>query len=153
METPWRWMLGYGLIQKVARFLILDGGVSLNERNVDASMGQGFDFLHTIKLPSGHVATFQTNRWLDDEDSTFTINNTDYTPGSPTSEGSVNRTFSGDQTIIGFEPGRVTVGWLREPGFRQIATANDDTRVGIVSEFTLMVDHPLCVAGLGNGAY
>lgn len=153
MSQPWRYMMGYGLIQKAARFLILDGGIALNDRNEPASSGMGYDFLHAIKLPSGHVVTFQTNRWLDDEDSTFTINNTDYTPGSPTTEGSINRTFSADQTVIGFEPGAVTVGWLREPGFRQIQTANDDTRLGVVSEFTLMVDAPLCVGGLGNCAY
>ena len=40
--------------------------------------------------------------------------------------------------------------WYREPGFRQVATDGDYSRVACVSEFALKVDHPLCVAGIGN---
>lgn len=152
-DRPWRFMCGYGLVQSVARFLIADGGTPINDRNVDAASGGGYDFVNWIKMPSGHVVAFQTNRWLDDEADTFTINNTDYTPTSPTTEGTINKTFDGDQTMIGWEPGTVTVGWLREPGFRKVETSSDNSQIAIVSEFTLLVDAPLCVAGLGNAAY
>lgn len=152
LSMPWMWDCGYGMIQDIARFLIADGGTPINDRNVDASGGMGYDYLATIKLPSGHVCSFRTNRWLDESSSTYTINNADYTPGSPTTEGSINKTFSGDQTLIGREPGTVRIGWLREPGFVNVATGGDFTRVAAVAEFMLQVDHPLCVAGLGNGS-
>ena len=149
--TPWMFRCGYTMMAQIARFLISDGGTPVNDRQVPAAEGGGYDYLNWIKLPSGHIVGFRTNRWLDERSSTYSVNNTDYTPGSPTTEGSINKTFSGDQTLIGWEPGTVRIGWLREPAFINVATAGDYTRVAAVAEFALQVDHPLCVMGVGNG--
>lgn len=148
--APWTFHVGISAMQPVARFLIAEGGTPINDRNVDASAGMGYDFMTSLRLPSGHIVNFRVNRWLDERSSTFSVNNTDYTPGSPTAEGSINRTFSGDQTMIGWEPGRVRIGWYREPAFRKVETAGDFTRVAIVAEYMLQVDHPLCAIGAGN---
>lgn len=151
-SSRWMFHTGYTAMSQIARFLISDGGTPINDRTVGAQEGGGYDFVNWIKLPSGHVVGFRTNRWLSERSSTFTINNADYTPGTPSGgdEGTVSRTFSGDQTIIGWEPGTVRIGWLREPAFDHVATAGDYTRVAVVAEFMLQVDHPLCVIGAGN---
>lgn len=146
----WTFHCGLTAIAQVARFLIADGGVPINERSVDAASGTGYDFMASIRLASGHVVNFRVNRWLHEPTSTYTVNNTDYTPGSPTTEGSINKTFSGDQTIIGWEPGTVRIGWYREPGFRKVETDGDYSRVACVAEYMLQVDAPLCVIGAGN---
>jgi len=147
---PWIFHAGYTTMAQIARFLIADGGTPVNDRNVGAAEGGGYDFLNWIKLPSGHTVGFRTNRWLDERGNTYTVNNTDYTPGSPTTEGSINKTFNGDETIIGWEPGTVRIGWLREPGFVNVATAGDFSRMAAVAEFMIQIDHPLCVIGAGN---
>lgn len=150
--TPWMFRCGYTLMAQIARFLIADGGTPINDRNIGSSEGGGHDFLNWIKLPDGTVVGFRTNRWLDERSSTFAINNAaQSSPHTPTTEGSQSRTFSGDQTLIGWEPGTVRIGWLREPAFVNVATAGDFTRVAFVAEFSLLVDHPLCVVGAGNG--
>lgn len=149
---PWTFHVGIGMMLPVARFMISAGSLPINDRQADASSGTGYDYMSTLRLPSGHMVNFMTNRWLDERSSTFTVNNTDYTPGSPTTEGSINRTFSGDQTIFGYEPGRVRIGWYREPAFRKVETAGDYTRIALVAEWMLQVDHPLCVIGAGNCA-
>lgn len=151
-SKPWLFHAGYTTMAQIARFLVADGGTPINDRNVGAAEGGGYDFLNWIKLPSGHIIGFRTNRWLDDRTNTYSVNNTDYTPGTPSggNEGTVNKTYSGDQTIIGWEPGTVRIGWLREPGFVNVATDGDYTRVAAVAEFMLQVDHPLCVMGAGN---
>lgn len=149
-SAPWMFRCGYTAMAQIARFLISDGGTPINDRDVPASEGGGYDFLNWIKLPSGHIVGFRTNRWLDERSSTFSVNNIDYTPGSPTTEGSINKTFSGDQTLIGWEPGTVRIGWLREPAFQAVPTSGDYTRVAVTAEFMLQVDHPLCVGGAGN---
>jgi hypothetical protein len=147
---PWVFHTGYRAMQQIARFMIADGGVPVNERTESASSGMGFDYLTSIKLPSGHIVNFRTNRWLSERNQTFTVDNRDYTPGSPNTEGSINRVFAGDETIVGWEPGTVRVGWLREPAFINVATDGDFTRVAFVAEYMLQVDHPLCVMGAGN---
>lgn len=153
LEDPWAFQCGYTVMQRVSRFLIADGGVQLNERNRNADETMGSDYLNTFRLASGHYVTFRTNRWLNESDDTFSVNNTtypDYTPSSPTSEGTQNVTFQGDQTIIGYEPGCARVLFYREPGFKNVETDGDFSRMAVVSEFALQVDHPLSVAGLGN---
>ena len=45
---------------------------------------------------------------------------------------------------------RVTVQFYREPGFRQLPSDGDYSRIGALLEATLRVDHPLCVGGGGN---
>jgi hypothetical protein len=149
-SSPWIFYGGDYLMTRIARFLITDGGVSINDRNVNASEGGGYDYLHWIQLPNGIKVGFRTNRWLDESSSTWTVNNTDFTPSSPTFEGEESRTFSGDQTLIGYEPGMVSIGWLREPGFQKVETVGDYSRVAVVAEFALIVKHPLCVGGAGN---
>lgn len=151
-SMPWTFHVGINMMLPVARFMISAGSLPINDRQSDASSGMGYDYMTTLKLPTGNIVNFMTNRWLDERSSTFTVNNTDYTPGSPTTEGSQNRTFSGDQTIIGYEPGRARIGWYREPAFRKVETAGDYTRVALVAEWMLQVDHPLCVIGAGNCA-
>ena len=153
METSnWNFQCGYRVMQRVARFLIADGGLALADRNQPSEDTMGRDYLNAFKLASGDVVTFRTNRWLNETDDTFTVNNLDSTPTTPTAgfEGTQNRTFYGDQTIIGHEPGCVKVGWYREPGFREIDTAGDFSQIACVSEFALLRDHPLSVAGMGN---
>lgn len=150
-SLPWTFMCGYSTMAAVARFMISAGSLPINDRNTDAASGTGYDYMATMKLPSGHMVNFMTNRWLDERNTTFTLQNIDYTPGSPdTAEGSISRTFSGDQTIVGYEPGRARIGWYREPAFRKIETVGDYTRVALVAEWMFQLDHPLCAIGAGN---
>lgn len=149
-SSPWIFYGGDFLMTRIARFLITDGGTSINDRNINASEGGGYDYLHWIQLPNGIKVGFRTNRWLDESSSTWSVDNMSYTPGEPSPPGTENRTFSGDQTLIGYEPGMVSIGWLREPGFQKVETAGDFSRVAFVAEFALIVKHPLCVGGAGN---
>lgn len=153
-SVPWEFWAGDLVMARVSKFLLTDSGVPINQRNEQASTGMGFDHLHTVKLPNGLIVSFRSNRWLDMMSDTFIIDNTGLTlstPGSPSMPGSVSaRTFSGDQTIWGHKPGSVKVCWLRSPGFVRIPTQGDYTRLGVISEFTLEVAHPLDVAGAGN---
>lgn len=149
-SVPWTFQCGYSTMGRVARFMIASGATPINDRQSDAASGVGYDYLATMRLPSGHYVNFMTNRWLDERNSTFTVNNTDYTPGSPTTEGSINRTFAGDQTIIGYEPGRARIGWYREPAYRKVETVGDYSRIAIVAEWMFQLDHPLCAIGAGN---
>lgn len=155
METsPWMFQCGYRVMQRVARFLIADGGVPINERQRNADDAMGSDYLNMFRLASGNVVTFRTNRWLNETDDTWAVDNRDVpsgTPGTPNAEGDQNRSaLYGDQTIIGHEPGCVKWLWYREPGFQTVETAGDYGRIAVVSEMTLMVDHPLCVVGAAN---
>ena len=152
-RAPWQFQIGYTGMQRVSRFIIADGGVLLNDRNRGADEVMANDYLNTFRLASGHVVSFRTNRWLDEPDASYTIDNTQYpggTPGSPSNEGTLNYTYQGNQTIIGNEPGAVKVLWYREPAFRNVATDGDYSRLAVVSEFGLRVDHLLSVAGMGN---
>lgn len=154
MDMPWEWWAGRLTMARISKFLMTDTGRNINERNVDASAGVGYDYLHTMVLPDGTRATFRTNHWLDDMSNTLSIDNTGatiYTPGSPDPEGSISaRTFSGDQTIWGHRPGSVKVCWLREPGFEAVPVDGDSSKLVCKCEFTLEVAHPLDVAGAGN---
>lgn len=155
-EVPWTFWCGDMLMARISKFLVTDTGRPINEREIAASEGGGYDFLHWIKLPNGVTTTFRSNRWLDDMTSTYTIDNTGagaaYTPGSPTNEGTEAHTFSGDQTLIGFKPGSVKVCWLREPGFESVNVDGDSSKLVCKAEYTLEVNHPLDVAGAGNCA-
>ena len=152
METsPWIFYSGYRLMGRIARFLISDGAVVLNERERSADDGMGTDFLNWFRFPSGHVVGFRTNRWLNDTGNTIALNNSDPTPGATSSPGTLtSRTFYGDQTLLGYEPGSVAIQWYREPGFKQPSIDGDYNRIACVAEFGLKVRHPLCVAGMGN---
>lgn len=152
-SAPWQFWCGDLMMARVSKFLLTDGGVPIHERSTDAASGVGYDHLHTVRLPNGYVVSFRTNRWLDDMSNTFTVDPSGaaYTPGSPNPAGTVtSRTFSGDQTMIGFKPGSVKVCWLRAPGFEKVETNGDYSRLVCKSEFTLEVAHPLDVAGCGN---
>lgn len=153
-SSNWNMQCGYRLMQRVVRFLIADGGIPLADRNQSSEDTMGRDYLNSFKLASGDVVTFRTNRWLNETVDTFSVDNTTHgSPSgaySPTAEGTQTRTFYGDQTIIGYEPGTVQVGWYREPAFREIDTTGDYSQIAVVGEGTLLVDHPLCVAGMGN---
>lgn len=125
-------------------------GSNVNDRNVPADALMTYDSIDWIRTPIGTVG-FRTNRYLDMEGSTFTVNNQDFTPGAPTSPGTVgSTTFQADATMIGWEPGQVAIGWLRPPQYTGVATTADNTRIAAVAEYALIVRHPLCVLGGGN---
>lgn len=149
-NAPWVFQCGYRVMGRVARFLISSGGILLNERTRSADDARGSDFVNVFQLASGQTVSFRVNRWLEDSADTFTINNTDFTPGTPAPEGTQNRSFYGNQTIIGHEAGAVRWLWYREPGYDLPARSGDYSRLAIVSEGCLQFDHPLCVAGIGN---
>lgn len=154
MDTPWIFHAGYKSMALIADFLTDASGASINDRNIAASAGGGYDYISWMKMPSGHKVGFRTNRYLDVEGSTFSIDNTDYptgTPGDPASPGGVSATtFQGDQTIIGYEPGTVSIGYIDAPHFVNVPTTGDYARLAVLSEFALRVKSPLCVAGIGN---
>lgn len=155
-SAPWIFQIGHRGMARVARFLIADGAIPLNERNRSADDGMGTDFLNYFQFPSGQVVGFRTNRWLSESSSTFGVDNSSYspagyTPTTPTSPGTAGaRVFYGDQTMIGYEPGTVSICWLREPGFRRVDVDGDSSKVACVAEFALRALHPLCLAGAGN---
>lgn len=149
--SPWIFHNGGRLMGRIARFIIADGAIPLNERNRSADDGMGSDFLNWFRFPNGKVVGFRDNRWLNQTGETYSFDNSDYTPGAPTSPGSqTGKTFYGDQTLIGYEPGSVAIGWYREPAFRKVETNGDYSRLACVAEFALIVRHPLCVAGGAN---
>lgn len=146
LSQTWHWQCGRHVMGRVAKFLMTDSGAMVNERTVDAASGAGFDYLVVLRLPDGSMAHFRVNHWLDAEGSTYTVNNT-----TGATAGDQNRTFQGNQTLLGHRPGCVRVGWYREPGFEADPfTGGDFSRLVIKSEFTLLVDHPLDVAFAGN---
>lgn len=150
-SSHWKFWGGYRMMGKIARFIIADGAIPLNERTRSADDGMGSDFLNVFRFPSGHIVEFRTNHWLNNSASTYTVDNSDFTPGAPASPGTVgSTTFYGDQTIIGYEPGTVAIVWYRNPGFKDISTAGDYSRIAMVGEGSLRVRHPLCVGGGGN---
>lgn len=148
----WKWMLGYTLMGRVSRFINPEAFVSIETKNRDASSNQGQDYMTVWRFPTGEVAQFQTNRWLDESGVTYSIGSVDpVTPGTPTSPGTVAaRTFQGNATMIGWEPGRARILYYRDPGYRKIETVGDYSRIAALAEFAVQVDHPLCIAGGGN---
>lgn len=151
LETPWIYHVGYKTMSSVADFLVDPSGAQINERSVSAEGGMGYDYIAWMKMPSGHRVGFRTNRYLDVEGSTFTVDNSDYTPGAPASPGAVGSvTFQGDQTIVGYEPGTVSIGWYDAPHFVNVPTTGDYAQLQAVAEFALRVKTPLAVAGIGN---
>ena len=154
-SDPWVFHAGYKTMGLISQFLTDPAGQPINQRNIDASAGGGYDYINWLKVPSGEIVGFRTNRNLNLEGSTFTADpsgtGTIFTPGSPVSPGTVTtRTFQADETIIGYEPGAVSICWLRPPHFMNVPVAGDYSQVAAIAEFTLRVKHPLCVAGIGN---
>ena len=151
LSTPWMWQVGRRVMGRVAKFLMTDSGQMVNERTISAESVSGIDQMVMLRLPDGSVANFRVNHWLDAEATTFTVDNRLGTPTTPTTPGTQQRTFQGNQTILGHRPGSVRVGWYREPGFEADPyTGGDYSTLICKSEFTLLVDHPLDVAGAGN---
>lgn len=148
----WIWQVGYQLMAKVSRFVNPESGVRLIERTMPSTSSEGSDYMMSFRFPTGDIATFMTNRWLDENTLTYSFGSVDpITPSAPTSPGTVAaRTFAGNATMIGHEPGRVRTRFYRDPQFRKIETVGDYSRVAALAEYTLQVDHPLCVAGGGN---
>jgi hypothetical protein len=150
-SVPWVYQCGTRTMGRVAKFLMTDSGAMLNERNISADEARGVDHLVVLRLPDGSIAHFRVNHWLDAGGSTFTVNNTAYTPGTPANPGTINKTFQGDQTILAHRPGSAQVCWYREPGFKPDPYTGKDTHaLAVEAEFTLKVAHPLDVAGAGN---
>jgi hypothetical protein len=152
-STGWVFHAGYKTMGLISQVLTDPAGQPINQRNIDASLGGGYDFINWLKVPSGEVVGFRTNRYLDIEGSTYTLDpaGTLYTPGAPASPGGVTaRTMQADETLIGYEPGAVELCWLRPPHFLNVPTTADKSQVAAVAEFTLKVNSPLCVAGIGN---
>ena len=154
MDVPWIFHAGYKTMSLIADFLMDPSGAQINQRNVGAAEGTGYDYISYMRLPSGHYVGFRTNRYLDAEGSTFTIGPADYTPGSPASSplssAAGNLTFQGDQTVIGYEPGTVSIGYVRAPHFKNVPTTGDYSQLVALSEFALRVKTPLAVGGIGN---
>lgn len=152
-DGGWTWQVGYQLMGRVARFINPEGFVTLETKNRSADSNRGQDFMTVFKFPTGEIASFMTNRWLDVHDLTYSFNTTDLvgTPTTPASPGTVAaKTFDGNATLIGFEPGRARMLFYREPGFRPLPSDGDFSRIGALLEATLQVDSPLCVGGGGN---
>ena len=152
-ESPWIFHCGYKTMGLVADFLMDPAGGQINDRNVSAESGMGYDFIAWMRMPSGHRVGFRTNRYMDVEGSTYTVDPSggSYTPGAPASPGGQGSvTFQGDQTIIGYEPGSVSIGYVDAPHFVNVPTDGDYARLAVVSEFAVRVKSPLCVAGIGN---
>lgn len=136
----------------IADFGVRPDGSAVNDRNIEATSAMTYDDLDFIRTPLG-VVGFRTNRYLDIEGDTFSIDNTGaaYTPGSPSPAGSVAAiTAQADETIIGYEPGQVAIGWLRPPQYEMVPTNGDFTQFATVAEFTLLVRNPLSVVGACN---
>jgi hypothetical protein len=151
MSTPWIFHAGYGTLGLIADFLQDPSGAQINQRTIDAAAGEGHDFIAYMRMPSGHRVGFRSNRYLHVPGSTFSVNNQDFTPGAPTSPGSVGSvTFQGHQTLIGWEPGTVSIGWYEAPHFVNVPTTGDYAELQAVAEFAVRIKAPLCVAGVGN---
>lgn len=151
LDTPWVFHAGYKTMSLISDFMMDPTGAQINQRNIGADAGGGYDYVSWMKMPSGHMVSFRTNRYLDVEGSTFTVAEGNYTPGAPASPTSVaDVTFQGDQTLIGWEPGTVSVGYYDAPHFVNVPTTGDYSQLQAVAEFCLRVKSPLCVAGIGN---
>lgn len=151
-DRGWTWMVGYQLMGRISRFINPEGYVTLETKNRDADSSKGSDHMTVFRFPTGEIATFMTNRWLDVHDLTYSWSTTDpVSPGTPTSPGTVAaKTFDGNATMIGWEPGRARMLYYRDPAFRKIETAGDFSRVAALLEATVQVDSPLCIGGGGN---
>lgn len=145
--------VGYKLKNLIADFGITPAGAEINNRNVDASGLMTYDSIDWIRTPIG-VVGFRENRYLDIEGSTFTVDNTGpsatYTPGSPSSPGAQSVTFQADQTMIGYMPGYVNIGWYRSPHYQSEPTGGDSRWLAAVAEYMLVVRHPKALCGGGN---
>jgi len=153
--------VGAKLKVQVADIGITPAGEPVNQRNVDASGLMTYDDIDWIRTPLGIIG-FRTNRYLDIEGSTFAVGG-DAAPPSPstqirlpmgggfTSPASYTaRTFQADETMIGWMPGYVAMGWYRAPHYQQISHDGDFTRVMACAEYTPIVRHPKGLLGGGN---
>lgn len=146
--------VGYKLKNLIADFAVRQDGTDVNKRNVAASDLMTYDDIETVWTPQGTIR-FRTNRYLDIEGSTYTIGNTGpgtiFTPGSPTAAGTVSDiTCQADETMIGYEPGQVAIGWYRAPQYQLVPSVGDYTSYAAIAEYALMVRHPLSVCGASN---
>jgi hypothetical protein len=141
--------VGFKLKNLIADFGVRPDGADVNTRMIQASEQGTIDTIDWIRTPQGIVG-FRNNRYLDIEGSTYTIDNTNsgpYTPGNPATAGTVSITAQADETMIGFEPGQVAIGWYRAPQYQMVPTAGDYINFACVAEYALMVRHPLAVCG------
>lgn len=141
--------VGFKLKNLIADFGVRPDGTDVNTRMIQSSEQGTIDTIDWIKTPQGIVG-FRNNRYLDIENKTFTIDNTNsgpYTPGNPATAGTVSITAQADETMIGFEPGQVAIGWYRAPQYQMVPTNGDFINFACVAEYALMVRHPLAVVG------
>lgn len=145
--------VGFKMKNLIADFGILPNGAEINRRNVAASELMTYDDIDWIRTPQGLIG-FRSNLYLDLEGSTFVVDNTgpsaSYTPGSPSSPGNQSVTFQADETIVGWQPGYVSVGWYRQPHYQAVPTTGDYSWVAAAAEYALVVRHPKAVWGIGN---
>jgi hypothetical protein len=143
--------VGYKLKNLIADFGFTPAGSAVNERTVAAESLMTYDSIDWIRVPMGGVVGFRTNRYLDLEGSSFTVNNQVYTPGTPTTPGSVGSiTFQADETIIGYMPGYAEIGWYRTPQYQELSRSGDYRRIMAVAEFAFLCRNPLALVGAGN---
>lgn len=138
--------VGFKLKNLIADFGVNAAGNNVNERTMAASELGFFDSVDWIRTPLGIVG-FRTNRYLDIEGSTVTINGT----SGPAPTGHVSRTYAADEIMLGMMAGGyVSVGWYREPYWKQIPTSGDYSALGCVAEYSLVVRNPIALCGGGN---
>lgn len=141
--------VGYKLKNLIADFGVNLAGTAVNERQVAASSLMTYDSIDWIRTPLGTIG-FRSNRYLDIEGSTYTVDNRQYTPGTPTSPGTISKTFQADETMIGMMPGFCSIGWYRPPHYSYVPTAGDFSHVAATAEFAWITRHPIAVCGGGN---
>lgn len=145
--------VGFKMKNLIADFGILPSGAEVNRREVQASELMTYDDIDWIRTPQGLIG-FRTNLYLDLEGNTFVVDNTgpsaSYTPGSPSSPGGQSVTFQSDETMVGWQPGYVSVGWYRQPHYQAVPTQGDYSWVAAAAEYALVVRHPKAVWGIGN---
>lgn len=142
--------VGYKLKNLIADFGVTLAGSEVNSRNVDASSLMTYDSIDWIRTPLGIIG-FRSNRYLDLENSTYTVQNDVLSGSTPTYEGSIaSTTFQADETMIGFMPGYCAVGWYRPPHYVSVPSSGDYTWLAAVAEFALLVRHPVALMGGGN---
>lgn len=148
----WNAMCGYKMMGRIARFNQPGAGIVLEERTRPAGDGMGADYMRVFKFPTGEIISFMTNRWMDRDDQQFEFGSAhSFTPGTPATPGSVAvRTFDGDSALLVWEPGSHRIRWYRDPAYRLLPSTKDESRIGVLSQFMVQGDHPLCIGFIGN---
>jgi hypothetical protein len=140
---------GYKLKNLIADFGVNLAGTPVNERTVGADKLMTYDSIDWIRTPLGTIG-FRSNRYLDLEGKTYTVDNTVTITGATSTGGEIDKTFQADETLIGMMPGFCSVGWYRPPHYSYVPTDGDFSWVAATAEFAWITRHPVAVCGGGN---